>query len=87
MEVKLFWKENCPKCPPAKELAEKLEKEGVNINRFNIGTTEGLAEATYFDVLATPTIVVVDEAGSEIASWRGEAPSESVIKGILEKNA
>lgn len=80
MIVKIFSKKECPKCPPAKELALELEKRGVNVKQYDVETTDGLAEAAMHDVMATPSVVIVDNSGSEIKSFRGEAPSlEEVI--------
>lgn len=75
MRIKLFVKQDCPRCPAAKRACEGLE--GVEV--FDIGDMDGLAEAAFHTVLATPTVLVVDTAGSEIAGWRGEAPPREML--------
>jgi hypothetical protein len=70
MQVKLFIKDDCPKCPAAKHACENVD--GVEV--FDVGDIDGLAEAAFHGVLATPTVLVVDSCGTEVAAWRGEAP-------------
>ena len=55
MDIKLFLKsEGCPNCEKLKtELGENLQKLPV----YFVDTLEGLTEAAYNDVLATPTLV------------------------------
>lgn len=79
MNVKLFIKDDCPRCPAAKRVCEGLDEVEV----YNVTSVDGLAEAAYYGVLATPTILVVDALGSEIASWRGEAPDRSALTSYL----
>lgn len=58
--LKLFISENCPKCPPAKKLAESL-KSKIPIEIYDIQQPEGLAEAAYYQILSTPTFVLVED--------------------------
>ena len=82
MIVKVFTKETCPKCPPAKELAKKLIEKGVDVNLYSLDEADGLAEASMYDVMSTPSIIVCDKEGSEERSFRGEVPSEEeILKG------
>lgn len=55
MKIKLFLKnEGCPVCEKLKnELGEILQKVPV----YFVDTVDGLTEAAYNDVLATPTLV------------------------------
>ena len=79
MNVKLFVKSNCPRCPAAKRACEGLQPLEV----FDIDEIDGLAEAAFYSVLSTPSIVVVDAKGSEVASWRGEVPDRRAIDSLL----
>jgi len=72
--VKIFYKDDCPLCPMAKKLKESLMEQNVAVNGFNVGTTEGLAEATFYRVMALPTVLVEDEAENSIGEWRGNVP-------------
>ena len=84
MEVKIFWQENCPNCPPAKELGKKLEEEGVKVEYYDVKDVDGLTTATMFGVMSTPA-VVISEGDNEIASWKEETPSIEEVKKQLER--
>jgi glutaredoxin len=81
--IKLFWKQNCPRCPAAKELAAKLEAKGIKVEYYDVESVEGMAEAGMHSVLATPSIVVVDGEDEEIAAWRGSVPSEQELAAAV----
>ena len=72
--VKIFYKDDCPMCPMAKQLGEHLKKENIGVYSYNTGTAEGLAEATFYRVMALPTIVVEDEMENGLKEWRGNVP-------------
>lgn len=76
MRIKLFVKDDCPRCPAAKFACDGLD--GVEV--YDVSEVDGLAEAAFHSVLATPTVLVVDTAGSEIAAWRGEAPDRWALR-------
>lgn len=77
--LKVFVKENCQKCPAAKEVANDFPESEV----YDVGQPDGLAEAAYYSVLCTPSIVVVDEQGSEVHAWRCSVPSSKDIADRL----
>lgn len=79
MNVKLFVKDRCPRCPAAKRACEGLDALEV----FDVASIDGLAEASFYGVLATPTILIVDTTGREVASWRGEPPARSDLMAVL----
>ena len=79
MHIKLFIKENCPRCPAAKRAVSVFD--GVEV--FDVDDLDGLAEASYYSVLATPTTLVVDSTGEEVASWRGEVPDLTRLRELI----
>jgi glutaredoxin len=79
VEVKLFVKDDCPRCPAAKRACEGI----ANLSVYDVGDVDGLAEASFWGVLATPSVLVVDSRGQEVASWRGEAPDPSELHALL----
>jgi hypothetical protein len=79
MEVKLFVKDDCPRCPAAKIACQGID----NVRIFDVGDIDGLAEASFHGVLATPSVLVLDSSGREIASWRGEAPDPTALHALL----
>jgi len=75
MKFKLFWKEGCPMCPAAKNVIHQLICSGYQAMEYDLETTEGLAEAAFYAVLSTPTIILLDEQDNSIAEWRGKVPT------------
>jgi glutaredoxin len=74
--LKLFVKRDCPKCPAAKEVVKEFPGA---VEIYDIDQVEGLAEAAYYSVQCTPSILVVDDAGVELRAWRCEVPSPREI--------
>lgn len=81
--VKIFYKDDCPKCPLAKQLRDRLKEQKVNVLDYNVGTADGLAEASFYSVMALPTVVVEDGMENGIGEWRGEVPKmEEVLNTV-----
>lgn len=88
--VKIFIKDDCPKCPAAKKLYDDLvSKPAVpaNVEKWNVGSSDGLAEAAMHMVLATPAVLVFDGDENKIAEWRGDVPMLSQIELTLKEHA
>jgi thioredoxin-related protein len=49
-----------------------------------VETAEGLAEATFYSVQATPTFILEDPEENAIADFRGEVPSAQKLKDLLD---
>ncbi len=81
MQIKIFWQPECPKCPKAKELGEALKRMGFEVQLYNTKEIDGMAESVYYDVLSTPSVVVIDN-GERKAAWYGEVPNTDSIKGL-----
>lgn len=79
MIIKLFVKDDCPRCPAAKRALEPFE----NVEVFRVDEIDGLAEASFYSILATPSVLVVDSNGSEVESWRGQVPDTGRIRALL----
>jgi hypothetical protein len=75
MTIKLFVKDDCPRCPAAKKACEGI----AGVQTFDVGQIEGLAEASFYGVLATPSVLVIDSQGAEIVSWRGAVPDRALL--------
>ena len=61
MKLKLFTQPTCPKCPAAKDVVKKVEHK-VKVEQYDIKTEDGLAEALGYDIMATPSIVIIDQS-------------------------
>ena len=83
MKIKIFWQKNCPHCPEAKNTGKQLEKEAA-VQYFDIDTFDGLAEASYYDIASTPSIIVLDNNDNEIKIWRGKTPRLEEIRKEAE---
>jgi len=81
--VKIFTKHECPKCPAAKEIGLLLQEEGVPVSYFDLETPDGLAEAAFYSVLSTPTVIVEDAEEILLGDWRGSVPPLQDIRRIL----
>jgi glutaredoxin len=80
LKIKLFYKPGCPKCPSAKDLLDSI---GRPIEEFNIENVDGLAEATYYGIAATPSILILDDNNNEQVVWKGTVPAkEDLIKWL-----
>ncbi len=84
--LKAFWKDDCPRCPHMKDVAQKLERDGYNVEYFDLNTVNGLAEGAYYSVMATPTLLLVDGEDNELAEWRGLIPTVADVKKEWETN-
>ena len=81
--IKIFTKRECPKCPAAKEIGSILQQKGQQVRYYDLETPQGLAEAAFYSVLSTPTILIEDEHDRSLAGWRGAVPTLQEIQGIL----
>lgn len=84
--IKIFTRAECPKCPAMEEIGQELKREGIPVFKFDVDTTEGLAEASFYSILSTPSLVIEDEEEKEVAAWRGTTPSLQEVKQHLFGN-
>jgi len=81
--IKIFTKAKCPKCPAIKEIGAELKKEGVPVFSYDLDTIDGLAEASFYSVLSTPSLIIEDEEEREVIGWRGVVPTLQEVKEYL----
>lgn len=79
MEVKLFIRDDCPACPEALRACDGI----VELSVYDLAEPTGFAEASALRVDSTPSVLVMDSSGREVAAWRGEAPAASAIRAVL----
>jgi hypothetical protein len=84
--IKIFTKAHCPKCPAVREMGAELKKEGVPVLNYDLDTIDGLAEASFYSILSTPSIIIEDEEEREVISWRGDVPTLQEVKQHLPKS-
>ncbi|MBN1157407.1 thioredoxin family protein [Candidatus Woesearchaeota archaeon] len=85
MVVKIFWQEQCPNCPPAKELGRKLETNGVDVAYYDVKDLVGLTHAIKHSIRSTPAVVVADDDDRELKIWRSKVPSLDEVKSFVTK--
>lgn len=81
--IKLFVKEGCGLCPSAKEVGSRLTQEGLRVQCYDLDTADGLAEASYYGILSTPTMIIEDDNEKMLADFRGTVPTVQQIKNAL----
>jgi glutaredoxin len=84
--VKIFTKAKCPRCPEVKEIGKELRREGFPVMSYDLDTLDGLAEASYYSILSTPSIIIEDEQEREVASWRGVVPTVQELRNCLARS-
>ena len=83
--IKVFLSNSCPKCPKAKEVGDILRSHGFKVVNYDVGTVEGLAEATFYSVQSTPTFILEDPDENTIADFRGEVPNPKTIERLMSQ--
>jgi len=64
-------------------MGKELRKQGVPVLNFDLDTIDGLAEASFYSILSTPSIIIEDEEEREVISWRGVVPTLQEVKQHL----
>jgi glutaredoxin len=87
MKLKVFTKKDCPNCPPAKKIVKELEESGITVEYFDTEDVDGMAEGSFYMIMATPSTVLVDDSGKEIDSWRGVPPDAEKVREYFSGGA
>ena len=58
-----FFRQTCPACPAMKQKVDTLEMQGL---KWDVDTAEGLEAAVKYQVMATPTVIFLDQNKSEL---------------------
>ena len=73
-----FFRRTCPNCPPVKNFLESLDLSGRNID---VDSDAGFEEARALEILASPTVILLDAEGHEIfRSSRVEELKEIILE-------
>jgi ribonucleoside-triphosphate reductase len=75
----LFVRPACPACPSAKAAAMRL---GVPVELYDADTDSGLAEAIRYQVMSTPTAILLSADGEELARARDAQAIENLMEAI-----
>jgi hypothetical protein len=83
MILKLFTQPTCARCPAAKQVV-KLVEHKVTVENYDIKTELGLTEALSYDIMVTPSIVIIDHEDNVLAEWKSTVPSLEDLNKILK---
>ncbi len=83
--VKIFVQKTCQKCPQAKQTGSELQQLGWTVFEYDVQTAEGLAEAAFYGVKATPSFIVEDSDENILGDFRGQVPEIDVFREILSR--
>jgi len=87
MKILLFVSSRCPHCPKAesvvKTVVPKYYEHGVKFEKIRIKTSEGKRLSREFNIMSTPTVLMLDGNGAEIQRIAG-VPSENNLKNKIE---
>lgn len=75
----LFLREGCDSCPEALAACDGIEDLTVH----DLEHVDGITQAAAFGVHTAPSVLVVDNDGREIASWRGEVPDRDSLRSLV----
>jgi protein-disulfide isomerase len=78
-QILIFIKQDCPRCPAAKVLGERLREKGQVVHQFDVDIADGLAEASFYGVMSTPAVIVIDGNEQQLAVWRGSVPPDEEL--------
>jgi glutaredoxin len=81
MILKVFTQPDCPNCLCAKKLVKELTQH-LPIEVYDIKTEDGLGEALMYNIMSTPSLVLVDkDEENPVRAWVGKVPTkEEVLK-------
>lgn len=74
-----FFRQTCPACPAMKAKLDTLDLEG---RRLDVDSPEGLEAAVVHQVMATPTVILVDREGREVTRVTDVRDWDQVQKAV-----
>ncbi len=87
-ELLLFVSSKCPHCPRAEEVAKRVApryyKYGLEFRKIRTRTGEGKKLSAMYGIQGTPTIILLDDKGTEIKRMVG-VPREETMKASIER--
>ena len=86
--INLYGKEGCDRCEHVKRKLDFFLKkwgylETVELKYWDLDTIDGMTEATYNDVIQTPTTVIARD-GDHVAKWEGDIPDSKQLRLCID---
>jgi len=89
MKLLIFVSSNCPHCPNAEKVVEKIAPEyynyGLCLKKIRMKTLEGKELASKYNIMAVSMILFLDDKNNEIQRIVG-SPSEDFLRNKIEKS-
>ncbi|MFW5776693.1 MAG: anaerobic ribonucleoside-triphosphate reductase, partial [Spirochaetota bacterium] len=79
-----FFRQTCPNCPPVRRWLEQLGLDGEMIDA---DTEEGMRRAIDEQVLSTPTVILRDAAGAQLARGGDVSRLAELVAGLTSDGA
>ena len=73
----------CSTCPGSKKILNQIASDDLTIGFIEIDAEQNIELAKKLSILSTPTILITDHAGEELARITGK-PSKKVIESYLD---
>jgi len=88
MKIYVFGKVGCARCESTKrKVTHLLDKWGVGdrigMDFVDMGTVEGLAEGSFYDVSQVP-VTIITQGQDEVARWDGIVPASEELRARLD---
>jgi len=80
---KYFYGDNCPNCKRSEKLIERLEKDGLHIEKYNARSetdADDVAEAYMYMVQSIPTLILFDKHDEIVCKWVGDINPNDVLR-------
>ncbi len=74
----------CAKCPPTRALLQRVAEDYPHVSHIDIDASERLDLARRFDIMRTPTTLVLDANGVVFSRMNG-APTEAQVREALDE--
>lgn len=88
MKILLFVSSHCSYCPDAERIVKRIVPEysnyGITLEKIRIKTGRGKELSSKFNIMATPTILILGERGDETKRIVG-VPGENSLRNEIEK--
>ena len=89
MKLLLFTSSKCSHCPDAERVVKKVAPDyhdkGLYFSKLRIKTNEGKEMSFKYNIMGTPTILLLDDEGNEVKRIVG-TPSEGNLRNLIEKS-
>jgi hypothetical protein len=81
IRFKYFTAENCPNCKASTKAVDAVKKLGFKVREYSSADADGLAEASFYSVQMTPTLILLYGQGKE-KRWSGVIDKKKLLDDL-----